>query len=393
MNKTILAIAILAIIAVTTPVFALPTTANAQQIASQAPYVMAKAEWLPNLVWDDDPSKPYLQVNPSTDWQGTKSMTYVMVAKDPDGIGDLVPDPLYPGTSLAFADVYHPDGSWKYQVAYNNIVSCYDNVGELANWVGYLQTAYNKGLIKLMPGTSITDIANNLTQCSAKIFWGTADISNCQMCGQFQWNPNPCPTCQNWTVSNFCTGYRINAYVFDKSGMKSQNMTNFFEFMCQAGIDTDFNMLDFETVKLQTKKWIEGDRIWNGLQAGPACGVAVNCVSPTFRNRGNMPLIGLDLLQNDMQFSYSGPSTAKDWNVRWDARIGEYTQPVVEYNPFETARVVGNVGLCALDKISFSIYVKKMETSGAHTGNITITAAPATWPTWFTPHTGPECAE
>jgi hypothetical protein len=384
MKKLLTIVILTMMLAMTSPVFAttngMLTTANAQQIVSAAPYIMAKAEWLPN-VWDDDPSKPYLQVNPLPTWQGSKSMAYVLVAKDPDGIGDLVPDPLYPGASLAFADVIHPDGSPKYQVAYDHIVSCYDNVGQLATWVGYLQTAAAKGLVTLPEGTSITDVVNNLTQCSAKIFYGTANIDNCQMCGQFTWVSNNCPNCTPWTVEDFCTGYKVDAYVFDKSGTESAHMKNYFEFICQAGIDTDFTSLDFETVKLQTKKWIEGDRIFDS-PTGPACDVGTGCVSPTFRNIGNMPLVGLDLLQDDMQFSYSGPSTAKDWNVRWDARIGEYLQPVVEYDPFQTARVVGNVGLCAWDKISFSIYVKKMTLQGTHTGNITLTAAPIGYP-WY----------
>ena len=102
-----------------------------------------------------------------------------------------------------------------------------------------------------------------------------------------------------------------------------------------------------------------------------------------------MPLTGVGVLQNDMQFGYSGPllnpKYTSDWNVRWDARIGDYNDnPTVEFNPFEQATAVGNIGLCGLDKISFSIFVKKMASTGGHIGTVELTAIPVTFPWWGT---------
>ena len=313
MNKKIIAITSIAMLLVTiVPTFAIPTQANAQSGGSIPPVVMAKAEWIKGSTIDDDSVKPWLQVNPSGVFGQSKKLGYVMVATDLDGYDDL---------SSAYAEVYHPDGTFKYQVALPRIISCTDNSGDLETWIGYLTNKDNKKLMTYTSGYTLTNVVAKLRQCSAKIFIGEADLDYCQMCGQFTWRQT-CVDCQNgWAVDDFCTGYKVEGYAFDKTGAESAHLTNYFEYICQAGLETDFNSLDFESVRYQTHKWIEGDRVFDSPK-GPAClpvadgGSNALCVPPTYRNVGNMPLYGVSILQDDIQFGYSGPSTNKDWNVQ-----------------------------------------------------------------------------
>lgn len=379
MKKIITAMVLVTLMASMTPVLAIPTQANAQSGGSIPPVVMAKAEWIMDGAIDDNSDKPWLQVNPSGVYGQSRTLGYLVVATDLDGYDDL---------SAAYADVYHPDGSFKYQVAMPLVISCTDNNQSLDAWINYLTNKYNHDLITFAEPYNLTGVIAKLRQCSAKLFVGEAELDYCQMCGEFEWE-NTCEECQSgWEVTDFCTGYRVDAYAYDKTGAESAILTNYFEYVCEAGLETDFEALDFESVRYQVHKWIEGDRVFDNSK-GPAClpvadgGSNSACVAPTYRNIGNMPLTGVSILQDDMQFNYSGPSTNKDWNVQWDARIGDYNDnPTVVFNPFEETTVVGAVDLCALDKISFSIYVKKMATTGEHTGTVTLTPIPAQFP-WF----------
>jgi hypothetical protein len=380
MNKKIIAIAILTIIAVTTPVFAstnttnplLPTQALGQSGGSITPWIKMKAEWIIGT-WDDDAVKPYLQVKPPMGYGATKTLQYVMVATDDDGIGDLTP--TLSTDTIAWADVYHPDGSFKYEVPYSYIVSCYDHASELESWIAKLNESYQRNLTWFDPRSNFTDVVKELRQCSAKLFVGQADMDYCQMCGQFTWT-QVCSSCQNgWVASDFGDGYKVDAYVYDKGGARSINLTNYFEYICQAGLETDFTKLDFESVRQQTHKWIEGDRDWSNPK-GPACKLLGGCVAPTVRNIGNTPM-NISIVQDDMQFSYSGPSTNKTWNVQWDARLGEFNEHATSvYAPYQTVTLDGCIDLCQLNKISFSIYVNKMLVTGTHVGNVTLTAVP-----------------
>lgn len=355
-----------------------PTEGNAQTGTSNLPIIKAKAEWIyrNNSVGDDDPTKPYLQVNPPMGYGATVTLKYLVVATDYDGYDDL---------SSAYADVIHPDGSPKYQVALTNVVSCTDNSDQLEKWIGILETAYEKGLVTFNEGSNgtftINDTIAELRQCSAKLFYGTADLSYCQMCGEFEWELqcSGTPPCTGtWVAINRDNGYKVDAYVFDQSGGKSGILTNYFEYICQAGLETDFNKLDYQSVLYRVHKWIEGDRIWNSL--GSACNPLVdsNCIPPTIRNIGNIPT-NVSVMEDDMQF---GNST-QGWNVQWDARLGNFNEHATStFNPYQTVTLDGTIGLCQLDKISFSIYANKIVSTGSHRGNATIEAVPVSFPWW-----------
>jgi hypothetical protein len=396
MNKKILATVIsLTMLASMAPSFALslgtgttvPTTATSIAGTSIPPTVIAKAEWIEsNGEIDDDPTKPWLQVNPASGFNASKTLGYLVLAEGNSGIGNL------PGKNdlpAAFADVYNPDGCKKYQVAMPHVVSCDDSdPATILQWIDYLNNKANKNLIKFADGWTIDKVIADLQQCSAKLYIGYADIDNCQMCGQFNWGTHcekldgvHCTTF--YDVLDNSTGYKVDAYVFGKDGTKSNILENHFEFICKAGIETDFTSLNYENVTYNQHKWIEGDKTWSDPK-GPACKILGGCVAPTIRNIGNIP-VNLTVLQDDMGFNKS----TLGWNVQWDARLGEINEHLpVSYDPYVTQLLPGGLDICQMDKISFSILPKKAEVLGPRTGSITITPVPVDFP-WF----GKDCGQ
>lgn len=394
MKKLLTIVLIATMLATTVPAFALtlntgttvPTTANSVAGASVPPIVIAKAEWIQtNLEIDDDSAKPWLQVNPANGFNASKTLGYLVVAECNTGFGCLPGTPGINGNAVAaFADVYNPDGCKKYQVAMPNVISCDDSTPEeITQWINYLNNKANKNLIKFADGWTIDKVIADLKQCSAKLYFGYADVDTCQMCGQFTWGWSCEGNAQIgcvpvWTVLDDSNGYKVDAYVFGKDGTKSNILENHFEYMCQAGIETDFNSLNYEDVQYNQHKWIEGNKIWNDPK-GPACKLGVGCVAPSIRNIGNEP-VNLTVWQDDMGFG----SSTLGWNVQWDARLGEITEHSgVNYDPFVTTAIPGGLDICQLDKISFSILPKKAQDLGSKSGQITITPVPLTFP-WFT---------
>ena len=87
-----------------------------------------------------------------------------------------------------------------------------------------------------------------------------------------------------------------------------------------------------------------------------------------------------------MQFGFSGLPSNPDWNVQWDARLGEGSEHLTSvFSPNVTVTLDGGLDLCQMDKISFSIYVNKLINSGSHTGWVEITPVPLTFPWWTKP--------
>jgi hypothetical protein len=288
--------------------------------------------------------------------------------------------------TVHYVDVYHPDGTFKYQVELEEIPIC----DELGSWnqtalddvLAELNAADAAKLVKYSDGFNVTEVGHELIKCSAKAFKGMEVIDYHQMCGEFDWEyrcigtPPNCsyewrPTCMN-------SGYKVVAYSYDKNGMRSANLTNYFEYICMAKVEVDFNLLDFENVLYRTHKWIEGNDIFDS-PIGPACkpvsegGTNPLCHAPTIRNIGNMP-VSITVYQDDMNFGFTGLPSNPDYNVQWDARLG--TNAISVFDPYETETLDGILGLCNTQEISFSIFVEKPVTYGNHTGTVEIEPIP-----------------
>jgi hypothetical protein len=355
MNKKILAIAILTIIAVTTPVFAqdIPTGAIVPPGAGTRPVIKAK--------WETPDNYPKLgtQIDPPKTLNGKITVEYWVVVTDFNGKGDV---------DRAYVDVWHPDGTFKYQIPLTE----YDTSTpqKRADAAALVQAAYNAGIlvINTNPGEpyvpfTLVEVKDELIENSAKLYHGTADLDYHQMCGSCK---GPCDV--PGTDKDY--PYKVDAYAFDRGNVPSDYFTNYFEYICWAGIDMDFGSIDFGEVMVSSHKWIEGDSIFNPGTSNIACEFGTSCVPPTVRNIGNTPVY-IDVTFDDMGFGFSGPPENKDWNVEYDASIkhdGEVT-----FKPFVTKRLpnggvepepyceenYGIVDLCDTEKISFSIHVKK----------------------------------
>ncbi|MFB6075701.1 MAG: hypothetical protein ABEK17_01015 [Candidatus Aenigmatarchaeota archaeon] len=384
MKKLLAAFFVLLVASITAviPVLAnsgIPTGANVPAGVGDAPIIKAKWETVPaaGSALDDNPDMPWTQVNPPMQYKGKKAVKYWMVVTDPNGIGDL--------NSNAYVDVYHPDGEFKYQVElteYYTESECRDADSKIAEAVSALENAYNAGLVTFGNEYTLQEVIDEMEQCSAKLYTGEADLDYHQMCGEFDWSyycegPEPCEDV--WEATNMENGYRVDAYAFDKYNLKSAFLTNYFEYICTAGIEMDFDRLNFGNVIVSSNKWIEGDRTFDTEGEGsPACGPNTpeeeDCRAPTIRNIGNTPSY-INVEFDDMGF---GESTT-GWNVEWDARLG--LDPAVVFDPYENVEI-GMLDLCNTDKISFSIHVKKATQTGGHEGEVMVEPEAVPFPWW-----------
>ena len=358
-----------------------PTGANVPAGVGDAPIVRAKWETVPEAgeALDDDPTMPWTQVDSPLEYKGNRTVRYWAVVFDPNGIGNL--------NDNAYVDVHHPDGSFKYQVElleYYTENECRDADPVINSAVSEITDAYNAGLVTFNDNLTLQNVIDEMEQCSAKLYTGTADLDYHQMCGEFVWESqcvgdDPCE--QVWTATDTSHGYRVDAYAFDKYNVQSGFLTNHFEYMCTAGIELDFDTLNFGNVIVSSNKWIEGDRVFDSMSTqgdNPACGPTTpgetNCRAPTIRNIGNTPSY-INVEFDDMGF---GESTT-GWNVEWDSRLG--LDPAKVFNPYENVRI-GRLDLCNTDKISFSIHVIKAMQTGEHGGEVMVEPEAVEFPWW-----------
>ena len=289
-----------------------PTIVNVLSGSGDPPVVKAKWE-LP----DDDPNKPGTQIFPPLIHNASLTVEYYAVVTDQQGIDDI---------DRVYVDVYHPDGTFKYQVQLYQV----EDVSEA---VAMIEDAADKGVITLAPGFTVADLIHEVEKYEAKVFVGEGELSYHQPYG-------------NYTVS---------AYAYDQNNGRSAYLNNTFEYVRGVGFEIDFTEINFGDVEVCKNKWISGDEEWG-------------TPDPTIRNIGNTPA-KIKVHFDDMGFGKTGD----EWNVEYDARLGLFEHVVFE--PCEEVELPGTLNLCTTEEISFSIHVKKGE--GEHTGNMTISAVPA----------------
>jgi hypothetical protein len=374
MKKLLTIVILAAMLSMTVPILAqnTPTAANVTQALSALPVVKAKWE-----TPDEDLTRPFTQINPPVNYSTTKPITYWTVVTA-DSVGKI---------DDSYVLVYHPDGTYKYKVPLQEIPICPGGVFNTTlynTFVSEITAADNGGSVTYGNSFNLTDVIEEVHQCLAKVFKGTEVIDYCQMCGQFTWTPhcsNPSNCTTIWVPSNLTNGYRVEAYGVNKDGATSTGLVNYFEYICTAGIETDFNKLDFGNVYYHSETLIGGDKIWN-TPNGPACASGTGCRPPSVRNIGNIP-VNLTVWQDDMQFGYAGTGPTKDWNVQWDARLGEPSEHLAStFDPFVTTPLDGGLDLCQLDKLSFSIYPKNIVSFGPKNGTVVLEPVKVPFPWW-----------
>ena len=298
---------------------------------------------------DDDstggPDKAIIKVKwetPDDDWE----RCFTQVAPNP-GFNTLVTYYAVVKTGTApvqsvWADVWHPDGTFKYEVPLHAVV---DQTTALELWNAVSTdnvqcVQFNEPYFHGVFGEDVTqaqminDIINELNQFDT-LYMGCAEISYCQPAG--------------W--------YSTAVVAYDTSAGWSDPLWNWFWYIPFAAFETDFDNINYGNILVSVNTWVAGDYD----MSSPS--------QPTVRNIGNCP-IDLTVLQDDMDF---GQDLYGNWNVIYDTRLGHDVNPV-DYDPLvETTIPGGPIPLCTEEKLDFSIHVLK-ETQTEGSGSLVLTA-------------------
>jgi hypothetical protein len=367
-----IAIAIIAILALTVPAFAdIGTSVNVTSGSdpNNAPVVKCKWEAEPNAneqytYESGDPSHVTAgtQILPPMVKCATKPIDYYAVVSDPNGLADI---------DQVFAYVYHPVGSpapynavvapggeyFKYKVEYSSFL-----VGTAA--ISAVTAAYNDGLITFYDGYTFSELHNasgtgELDKGTAALWKGTAIIDYEQPAGN----------------------YLVKVWSFDGTNYSGE-LDNCFYYVPECGLLLDFSSVSYGNVTIGVEQLIAGDKD----PATPS--------RPTVENIGNT-FTRISVKQNDMGFGKDGtfPATAyvgsvppsfngqtapsageTNWNVYFDARMGNDAAYEVWYDPNVTAWLPNVLGLSKKDELDFSIKVFNA-LPGTYTGTMWISCA------------------
>jgi hypothetical protein len=271
---------------------------------------------------DDDPAHQFLSValNP----YGTRKIHYYVIVEEKTYNLDRV-----------YVDVWHPDGSFKYQIAlYQFELLC-----GIDAW-NHVRINYPE-VITRNTGETDLETLDQLEQEEAFVYHGWAELSYCQPAG--------------W--------YTVCARAVDSHGMWSLPVWNWFWYIPTASIDLDFDHINYGVVGEEEWKWAGGDIIFE-----PDDG------KPTIRNTGNVPL-EIQFKQDDMNFGKTLVDGVLCWNVKFDARLGNAVDGMkVEYYPDVMSGFVNELKMCTEEKLDFSIHIYKGVPGQTYIGNLWIYA-------------------
>ena len=354
------------------PVLALASTSQPKEIDTQTTVIgdaatgsppIIKAKWekfhhpnnttppspLPpsNWLYDDDPVAPGIQIFPpgEADPQGIVDLQFWAVVTDPQGTADI---------QYVSVDVYHPDGTPKYQVMLLQAFCDYLDPIVRQAAIDELTAADAAGAITYGddPATGLlfdlTDLIHEYEKGDAKIYKGIEILTYHQMAGD----------------------YFVEVIAADQAGQKDV-LRNIFEYVEAVGFMLDFTELNFGEIKICKEKIIAGDKdITTPLE-------------PTVKNLGNVPC-QLWVRMDDMGFGKRSEGGLQVWNVHYDARLG-LNSPVY-FDPCGTdvtdpacadTLIPGILGLCQYEQLSFSIHVEKASINTTYIGKAIISATKA----------------
>lgn len=266
---------------------------------------------------DADPYVDGLQVKPILG--GEVTVGYYAVVTDPQGVNTV--DKVY-------ADIWHPDGTFKYQIELHPVgfnTGVYDKTEALAIW-NHAQSCHHDLLTYdetyfsgMSESEADVDILDQINEQLAYVYYAEAKLSYHQPGGYY------------------CVGVRGH----DTFGSWSDHLLNQFWYIPTSAVDIDFTSINYGSAVIGTPKWVGGDK---DMQTPN---------KPTVRNVGNTD-VALYVKQNHMGFG----KTDGNWNVEFDARLSADGDDVV-YDPDTLTRIPGVLELCTLEKLDFSIHIKK----------------------------------
>jgi hypothetical protein len=299
------------------------TGVNIQSGGGTPPVVTAKWEQQPITALEDGDithAIAGMQILPPCTFGGKKLIEYYAVVYDEEDNG---------GVKLAFADVFHPDGTFKYEVNYVRVFP-------QSTGISKFNTALAAGLVKVGPTKTAAQVLNDLEKGTAAVWRGEAYIDYCQMDGN----------------------YAVFVKAIDQNDNYSPELVNTFMYVAVACGEFDFNSVDYGSVAINRPVWRAGDTIFGTAD------------KPTVRNIGNTKIL-VKINQTDMGF---GQDVTGAWEVQFDARLGNTgAEPI--YNPYAEITLPDVLDRSHLEELDFSIHVKKG--TGAHSGAMTLGVVPA----------------
>ena len=311
------------------------TTQVTIQGGGQTTPAIVKAKW---ETPDDDLTVPLSQVTPIPGQ--SKNVTYHAVVKKGTGAIDSV-----------WTEVYHPDGTYKYEVPLTIVEDEDTAVGLWENISGSNIDAvtFNMPYYEALFGSDVTqeemimDVLNELQEFD-HLYMGDAPLSYCQPAG--------------W--------YTVAAIAHDNSYGWCDPLWNHFWYVPFAAFETDFSHINWGTIQVGQTAWVGGDYSMD------------TPTQPTIRNIGNCP-IDFNITNDDMGFGWF--DLGDQWNVFYDVRLGNSVTPA-QYEPMPAYGHPGDEGtdipggpipLCTEEKIDFSIHIRK-HTEDSGTGYMWLTA-------------------
>jgi len=276
----------------------------------------------------------------------TVKVGYYAVVTDPEGISTI---------ANVYADVWHPDGEFKYQIAlsplskaesiaaFSKVISCHPTLLTVEDDPSVWIPEFEEDII--------ADIEYELTQDLALVYYGEDVIDYCQPGGY----------------------YTVGVRAHDIFNTWSAYLYNQFWYIPTTAIKIDFDTVDYGTAMIDYEQWASGDQTF-GTDA-----------YPTIQNWGNTP-VDLYVWQDDMGLGM----TSGQWNVRYDVRLASDGN-IKEYDPYQNQDSnhkgvrFDHLGLCTLDKLDFSIHVKKADPGYTYTGKMCLLGYRRGNPVWDTP--------
>jgi hypothetical protein len=310
---------------------------------------IVKVKWEANTDrYTDDSIDAGAQFMPSGIKDQHRDISICTIVTDPDGLSDI---------KNVYADVFYPEG-----VALGEThISLGDQSG-----LGCGKLMQEDSLTRLdkMAGIDLFcgEVRNNNNNLPA--FNTGYDYDEiCNQDGEL-WKETAAVYCGDKTISYEDPSgmYKVWAVGQDRNGLQGI-LENYFEYLPLTAFETDFSMVEYGNVRLNTHKIINGDLTWDAMDMGKA----------SVRNVGNTRL-QMRVEQDDMELG----KTDGNWNVRYDGRVGS-ASAFVNYFPEVTKKLNGELDLSDLDEMDFSIEVFKFPPThigDRYTGDMFLSAVP-----------------
>jgi hypothetical protein len=300
-----------------------------------------KAQW---ELADDDPTIPGTQVDivPS----GDKAMCAYIVVTDPNGRDDI---------AQVHADIYHPDGSFKFQVLATKLDLTADLVeieqakaDAVAAETGTWTTNVTEMLLDpLLP--PVTD--EPITQAVADML--DEELYNTETAYIYR---------ADWLMNYHQPAgiYTVEAWATDGSGEQSFRIISWYEWVATPVLELDFTSINYGEIVPCVEKTVPGDYVMEA--AGPA-----PPVMPTVKNEGNVPLtIGVH------STAMVGVNQGKEI-VDFDAK---FKDEKITYTACTDVWFTNPLDLCETMKINFSIHAPVGTPSDTYVGELHMLANP-----------------